>query len=73
MKTLEQVKAEVPDWYRVYDRADFAERFKDGWFTDYDGSGVYHDGENKTDVSVFVVKPTTKAAQKYPYVLWCAR
>ena len=66
MKTFVQVKNETK-FGNVYSRERFIELLNDGWFTPYDGDGIYHDGENETRISVWSVPID---ATIYPYVIW---
>lgn len=66
MKTLVQVKEET-EIGNVYTRERFIELLDEGWFTPYDGGGIYHDGENETNISVWSVPID---ATTYPYVIW---
>ena len=67
MKTLKQVKKEIGKHGDVMTAEEYRE-----WshcMTPWDGIGYYHDGENRTDISVFE-SITQEQAEKLPYVIW---
>lgn len=67
MKTKEEVQKEC--FGVVYDTDDFVRIVNSGCINDFDGIGVFHDGENETNIDVFsdMRYPDSK---KYPYVCW---
>lgn len=54
MKTINQIRREESIGGSVYDFCSFLEYVADRSITSYDGSGVFHDGENETNKSVDV-------------------
>lgn len=54
MKTIEQIRRDECIGGAVYDFCSFLEYVADRSITSYDGSGAFHDGENKTNKSVDV-------------------
>lgn len=69
MKTLEQVQNEI-GFGDVMPLSKFRHYVKSGFFTDWDGSGVFHDGENETQISVWSVDLFDSKYDRYPYVCW---
>lgn len=65
MKTKEEVQKEC--FGDVYDTDDFVRIVNSGYINDFDGIGVFHNGENETNIDVFSDYPDSK---KYPYVCW---
>ena len=77
MKTLKQIQDELP-FGTAYTMKKFATLVKDGCFIEYDGTGFYHDGENRVDVRVNLAEVKRKASKlrpnwQYPYVVWYNR
>ena len=68
--TLEEIRKSEP-YGSVYTIEDFVELCDDGCITSYDGQGYFHDGDKKTDISVFdmTLKPEDVWG-KYFYVVW---
>lgn len=69
MKTLEQVKTEQK-FGNVFTLNEFAELYHEGYIIEYDGNGYFHDGEHRTNISVWDSSLTWKDIQKFPYVCW---
>ena len=69
MKTLEQVKA-GQKFGEVLTINEFAELCDEGYINEYDGIGYFHDGENRTKISVWNEDLTWDEIQKFPYVIW---
>ena len=68
MKTKEQVQSECRG--AVFTLEEFYQYVKDGDFIPYDGSGYFHDGEKKTNRSVWSKDLSLLELKKYPYVCW---
>ena len=66
MKTIEQIQSELTNG-TVFTYEKFFQLVGDKYITPYDGSGYYHDGENKTNISVWDM---SHRWNKYPYVVW---
>ena len=70
MKTLEQVQAEekIGDVFTV---EHFCELMDDGYITDYDGWGFFHDGEKiRREYSVFDNSYSWDDVKDFPYIVW---
>lgn len=71
MKSKKQISFETKA--SVFTRKEFEEYVEDGCFIPYDGIGYFHDGINRTNISVWDKNITSKDAKKYPYVCWYNR
>lgn len=71
MKTKEQVQLECRG--DVFTLEEFYQCVKDGEFIPYDGIGYFHDGEKKTNRSVWSEDLSLLELSKYPYVCWYNR
>lgn len=71
MKSKKQIARETNG--EVYTRNEFAKLVDAGAFIPYDGIGYFHDGINRTDISVWNNSLTAKDVEKYPYVCWYNR
>lgn len=69
MKSLEQVQREE-EIGTVYTMKEFVECIECGGFNSFDGVGVFHDGEQKTDKYVWDDDLTWDDVKNYPYVVW---
>ena len=69
MKTLKQVQAECK-YGTVFLLNDFGTEIDDGCINECDGEGYFHDGENRTEISVWDEDLTWDEIQKFPYVCW---
>lgn len=69
IKTIEEVQDEM-DYGKVYTSQYFKKMIEEGSLNSYDGGGYYHDGQNKTDISVWS-KWTIDTT--YPYVCWYSK
>lgn len=69
MKTIEQLREEFPDAYTVQE---FIDAINDGWFSSWDGTGFFHDGEKETDICIWDVFGNFRVSEmyKYPYIIW---
>lgn len=71
MKSVKMIEKETES--DVYSREDFAELVRMGAFLPYDGDGYFHDGKNRTDISVWDNTLIGNELKKYPYVCWYNR
>jgi hypothetical protein len=71
MKNKKQIARETNG--EVYTRKEFMKLVDAGAFIPYDGIGYFHDGTNRTDISVWNNSLTAKDVEKYPYVCWYNR
>ena len=71
MKSIEQVQSE--EFGDVYTLEQFADMVEEGGIMPYDGNGYFHDGEKKTDVSVWTRNLTWDDIKNCPYVVWYNR
>ena len=70
MKSLEQVQKEIQDTH-VIPIDEFIADVSEGLFTDWDGIGVFHDGEIETDIEIECNASYLKTVrEKYPSVCW---
>ena len=69
MKTLEQVKVEQK-FGEVFTVNEFAELYHEGYINEYDGIGYFHDGEKKTNISVWDATLPWYVIKNFPYVCW---
>lgn len=70
MKNQKEIQDENP-YANVFSIEDFIEAIKLRYITNWDGIGVFHDGEIETSVNVecdIVYLESVKS--KYPYVCW---
>ena len=73
MKTLEEVQAEEKIG-SVMTVEKFCELMDEGYITDYDGWGYFHDGEKiRRDFNVFDDSFTWDDIKNFPYVVWFNR
>lgn len=72
MKTLAQVQADIGENNgKVYTLYDFINLIDIGVITEYDGIGMYHDGEIETDVRFGDTSVDLDfVLDHYPYVVW---
>ena len=68
MKSKEQIAIETGS--EVIETNEFMMLVDMGAFNGFDGSGYFHDGENKTDIWVWDENLMEKDIEKYPYVCW---
>lgn len=71
MKSKKQIAHETNG--KVYTRNEFVKLVDAGAFIPYDRIGYFHDGTNRTDISVWNNNLTAKDIEKYPYVCWYNR
>lgn len=70
IKSIEKVQEENP-YSDVYVLYDFIDMMISDTVSSYDGYGYFHDGVNRTNISVFSEDVPESAYYIYPYVCWC--
>ena len=85
MKTFEEVQNELEEWEKdcLMKTSDFIDDMESGFFTEYDGFGRIHDGnefvtdEYKISIFDFIIEKLVtigmdreEFVKKYPYVAW---
>ena len=76
MKTLEQLQEEYGDNGDVFRTEEFSDYIERGVFNRFDGEGFFHDGERRTDISIWDdtanLHFTTweEFLKTYPYIIW---
>ena len=69
MKTKELIQNEIP-FGHVFTLDEFIEDVNAGYINEYDGQGYFHDGENRTKISVWNEHLSWDDVIIYPYVIW---
>ena len=69
MKTKELIQAEIP-FGEVFTLDEFIAEVEENWINEYDGIGYFHDGENRTDFSVWNEHYSWDDVIRFPYVIW---
>ena len=69
MKNKEEIKKSI-GYGEVFTLQEFKTYVKSGFFIPYDGSGVLHNGECETNISVWDIDIFDKQWDKYPFVCW---
>lgn len=76
MKTKEQIKEEIR-YGNVYTIEEFIELYEEGWVSDDDGYGYFHDGENRTPICIWNkyggFKKDIAKSGEYRYICWYNR
>jgi hypothetical protein len=76
MKTLEQLIIEYDDDAEVFRTEEFSDYIAQGFFNRFDGDGFFHDGEHRTDISIWDDKADLHFTtwedflETYPYIIW---
>jgi len=74
-KTIGEIRREMNannDHGRVMTTLNFIREIMEGYIIEYDGDGCFHDGQIKTDISVWD-NLCLEDLRKYPYVIWYNR
>lgn len=74
-KTIGKIRREMDannDHGRVMTTFAFIREIMDGCIIEYDGNGYFHDGQEKTNISVWK-NMCLEDLRKYPYVIWYNR
>lgn len=66
---VEHLEEQFPD-AEILTLEEFSEGCTDGIYSPYDGDGYFWDGTEKTDISVWDDKWTSKDIESFDFVIW---
>lgn len=70
MKTIQEIQKEIP-YAHIISIENFIEDVRTGAFTDWDGTGSFHNGESETDIDIRCdLNYLESMKDKFPFVCW---